>query len=228
MGYIVMGRTEWLEERKKGIGGSDAAAILGLNPFVTNVELWEIKTGRKEQEDISEKECVKFGVAAEDHIRKMFALDYPEFTVSNQEFKTYTNPEYPFIKGSFDGNLLHIPTSKEGVFEAKTGTIRRYTDWVKWGGKNFTEMRIPQNYYCQILHYFLVRKDFEYAVLKARLKEVAVSQDGIFNEQKVHIRHYFIERFKCEADLQRLLTAEIKFWEYVEHDIRPPLILRGI
>ena len=57
-GVSNMGRTEWLQERKKGIGGSDAAAILGLNPYMSNVDLWEIKTGRKEQEDISEKEIV--------------------------------------------------------------------------------------------------------------------------------------------------------------------------
>lgn len=77
-----MGRTEWLQERKKGIGGSDAAAILGLNPYMSNVDLWEIKTGRKEQEDISEKECVKFGVAAEDHLRTLFALDYPRAIIA--------------------------------------------------------------------------------------------------------------------------------------------------
>ena len=217
-----MGRLEWLEERKKGIGGSDAAAILGLNPYMTNVELWEIKTGRKKQKDISNKDCVKFGVAAEDHIRKMFALDYPEFEVNNEEFTTYTNPKYTFIKGSFDGNLLHLPTKRKGIFEAKTGTIRRQQDWEKWNNK------IPQNYYCQILHYFLTRCDRDFAILKARLKEIPRDDSGIFQESKVHIRHYYIDRFNCEADLEILLEAEIKFWSYVEKDERPPLILRGI
>ena len=39
-------REEWLEERKAGIGGSDAATILGLNPYSDNIKLWEIKTKR--------------------------------------------------------------------------------------------------------------------------------------------------------------------------------------
>ena len=217
-----MGRLEWLEERKKGIGGSDAAAILGLNPYVTNVELWEIKTGRKEQKDISDKDCVKFGVAAEDHIRKMFALDYPEFEVTNEEFTTYANTDYPFIRGSYDGQLLYLPTKSKGIFEAKTGTIRSHRDWDKWNNK------IPQNYYCQILHYFLTRKDFDFAVLKARLKELPKDEGTIFKESKVHIRHYFIDRLNCEADLKILLEAEIKFWDYVEKDERPPLLLKGV
>ena len=56
---MTLTREQWLQERKKGIGGSDAAAVLGLNPYMTNVDLWKIKTGRKEQEDISEKPFVK-------------------------------------------------------------------------------------------------------------------------------------------------------------------------
>ena len=71
-----MSRQEWLQERKKGIGGSDAAAIIGLNPYMTNVDLWEIKTGRKEQEDISNKPCVKYGTEAEGPLRELFKLQY--------------------------------------------------------------------------------------------------------------------------------------------------------
>ena len=52
-------REQWLEERKKGIGGSDAATIMGLNPYKTNVDLWEEKTGRKDAEDISDKSYVQ-------------------------------------------------------------------------------------------------------------------------------------------------------------------------
>lgn len=36
---------EWLAFRRKGIGASDAAAVLGLSKWTTNVELWEEKVG---------------------------------------------------------------------------------------------------------------------------------------------------------------------------------------
>lgn len=224
-----MGRTEWLEERKKGIGGSDAAAIIGQNPYMTNVELWEIKTGRKEQEDVSEKDAVKFGVAAEDHIRQMFMLDYPKFYVKHEEFKTYENIKHPFIRGSFDGEITDGETGRNGVLEIKTGTIRRAADWEKWGGIGREyETRIPQNYYIQILHYFLVREDFEFAILKARLTELNYNNSEFFNANRIHIRHYPIERQNCLDDLAYLYEKEEEFWGYVERDEMPPLIIQGV
>ena len=59
----------WLKERSKGIGGSDAACILGLNPYKTNVELWKEKTGRAKAQDISQKPCVIYGKKAEEYAR---------------------------------------------------------------------------------------------------------------------------------------------------------------
>ena len=39
-------RQQWLEVRKQGLGSSDAAAAVGLNPYQSQLELWLIKTGR--------------------------------------------------------------------------------------------------------------------------------------------------------------------------------------
>ena len=63
-------RKDWLEGRKDlhGIGGSDAAAALGLNPWRSNLDLWEIKTGRKAAPDISDNERVRYGQNAEEYI----------------------------------------------------------------------------------------------------------------------------------------------------------------
>ena len=48
----------WLKARGYGIGGSDASAILGMNPYKSNIELFEEKTGRLLPEDISDKTYV--------------------------------------------------------------------------------------------------------------------------------------------------------------------------
>lgn len=71
---------EWLVNRK-GIGGSDASAILGLNPYKTNQELWMEKKGQMYPVDISDKPYVKYGNDAEPLLRALFSLDYPEYTV---------------------------------------------------------------------------------------------------------------------------------------------------
>lgn len=221
-------RTEWLQNRKKGIGGSDAAAIIGLNPYMTNVDLWEIKTGRKEQEDISQKPCVLYGTKAEAHLRELFILQYPDYYVENEPYEIYSNIDYPFIRGTFDGIISDGKSGKLGVLEIKTTTIRRKADLEKWDGQ------IPQNYYCQILHYFLCRSDFEFAILKAELrrddKSYNAESTGLFKEVQTEIRHYFIDRYsdQVKEDLDYLFEEEKKFWEYVEKDERPALLLPKI
>ena len=52
---ILKNRDEWLKNRRKGIGGSEISAVIGCNPYLDNVTLWELKTGRKVPEDISDK-----------------------------------------------------------------------------------------------------------------------------------------------------------------------------
>ena len=64
-------REDWLKARKGFIGGSDAAAVVGLNPYKDNVTLWLEKTGQTVAEDISDKPYVKYGTQAEDHLREL-------------------------------------------------------------------------------------------------------------------------------------------------------------
>ena len=45
-----MNYQQWLEVRKQGIGSSDAATACGLNPYMSMLELWMIKTGRMQQD----------------------------------------------------------------------------------------------------------------------------------------------------------------------------------
>ncbi len=49
---------EWLVNRRNGIGGSEISAVIGENPYMSNVELWELKTGRRQAVDISQKPYV--------------------------------------------------------------------------------------------------------------------------------------------------------------------------
>lgn len=209
-------RQEWLEERKKGIGGSDAATILGLNPYKSNIDLWEEKTGRKEAEDISEKSYVKYGTNAEEHLRELFKLDFPQYEVSHQENKIIKHPTYPFLFASLDGQLVDKETGELGILEIKTTNILQSMQKEKWKDK------IPDNYYCQVLHYLNVT-GYSFAILKAQLK---YDYDG---EIRIETKHYKISRKDVEEDIELLEKKEIEFWnEYVEKDKRPPLLLPEI
>lgn len=211
-----MTREEWLEERKHGIGGSDAATILGLNPYKTTIQLWEEKTGRREAEDISEKPYVKYGTNAEDLLRQLFALDFPQYEVRREENTIIKHPEYPFLFASLDGKLIDKETGEMGILEIKTTNILQSMQKEKWRDK------IPDNYYCQVLHYLNVT-GYSFVILKAQLK---YDYDG---EIKLDTRHYKILREEVEDDLKKLLEEEIEFWtKYVETGIRPPLTLPTI
>ncbi len=204
----------WLKTRNYGIGGSDASAILGMNPYKTNIELFEEKTGRRVAEDISDNPYVKYGTMAEPLIRQLFALDYPEYEVSNHEYRILRSNQYPYMQASLDGELMD-KDGRKGVLEIKTTNILQSMQYEKW------KDRIPDNYYIQVLHYLLVT-GYQFAVLRAHL----ISIWG--NDKRTTVKHYFIERSEVEDDLKMLLQEEQRFWEYVESGRKPPLVLPEI
>lgn len=204
---------EWLASRKK-IGGSDAACILGLNPYRSNIELFDIKTGRAEQEDISDKPYVKYGTEAEKHLRELYALDFPQYKVEYVENNMWENDKYPFAHASLDGYITD-QDGRKGVWECKTTEIINPSQKAKW------DNAIPDNYYIQVLHYLLVT-EFDFAILKAQLKYR--HNDDMWLVTK----HYHIERSEVEEDIKYLAEKEKEFWGYIERNERPPLILPEI
>ena len=140
---------DWLSGRMNGIGGSDASAVVGMNPYKSNINLFEEKTGRRIPEDISGKACVIYGKYAEGPIRELFKLDYPEYVVEHHEFRILRSIQYPFMQASLDGELTD-QDGRRGILEIKTTNILQSMQKEKWRD------RIPDNYYIQVLHYLLV------------------------------------------------------------------------
>ena len=207
-------REEWLEARKNYIGGSDASAIVGMNPYKTNNDLWEEKTGLITPEDISDKPYVKYGNDAEPHLRELFKLDFPQFNVEYVENNMFINDRFPWAHASLDGWLTD-ENGRKGILEIKTTEILQSMQKEKWN------QRIPDNYYIQVLHYLMVT-EFEFAILKAQLKTV-------FNDVPyIQTKHYFIERSEVEGDIEYLAKKELEFWQYVKLVIKPPLVLPQI
>ena len=219
-GYEVVGkrilrtREEWLCNRQKGIGGSEISAVVGRNPYMDNVTLWEIKTGRRKADDISGKPYVKYGTQAEEHLRALFALDFPHYQVLYEENNSFANDRYPFAQASLDGWLVD-ESGRIGVLEIKTTEILRAGQREKW------KDRMPMNYYCQVCFYMAVM-EADFAVLKAQLKT------DFGGDVRIETRHYHIERSEVQEDIDYLMQKGAEFWEYVKSDTRPPLILPEI
>lgn len=204
----------WLKARLYGIGGSDASAVVGMNPYKTNIDLFEEKIGRAVPEDISDKPYVRYGTEAEEHIRALFALDYPEYTVEHHDNRILRSVAYPFMQASLDGELTDAE-GRRGVLEIKTTNILQSMQREKWND------RIPDNYYIQVLHYLLVT-GYDFAILCAHLR----SDWG--DDRRTMVKHYFVERSEIADELDFLLTEEEKFWQYVVSGRKPALILPEI
>lgn len=212
--YVFKSRSQWLDARKNHIGGSDASACVGMNPYKDNVQLWEEKMGLVLPEDISDRDYVKYGTEAEMHLRALFSMDYPQYQVFFDENNMFLNSEYPWMHASLDGELID-EDGRHGILEIKTTNILQSMQKEKWN------QRIPDNYYIQILHYLAVT-ECDFAVLKAQLKS---EWDG---ELRITTKHYFIERKEVEKDIEYLIRAEKRFWDCVVTGKRPDLILPAI
>lgn len=204
-------REEWLNKRTSFVGGSEAAALVGKNPYMTNIDLYRIKTGQQVRENIDNKDYVLYGHNAEPHLRDLFALDYPQYKVGYVDNNIWLNDEYPFAHASLDGWLTD-QDGRKGILEIKTTNILQSMQKEKW------DHRIPDNYYCQVLWYMGVT-GFDFAILKAQLK---YEYDG---DVFLTTKHYQIERSEVEDDINYLMQRGEAFAEYVKQGKEPPLVI---
>jgi len=133
---------EWLQWRKKGIGGSDASVICGVNHYKSPVELWMEKTDQIEPKVAGE--AAHWGTMLEPLIR----VEFTERTglQVKQEHAMLQHSEYPFMLANLDGIALD-PVHGDCVFEAKTAGAYMAHDWVD---------HVPQAYQLQVQHYLAV------------------------------------------------------------------------
>lgn len=208
---------EWLQERKKGLGASDAGTIIGVNKWKSNVELWEEKVGLRQAEDLSHKPYVQYGHDAEPHLRALFALDHPEYRVTYESaYKMIFSDELPFLFATPDGELEEIGTGRHGGLEVKTTEIVRPAQWAEW------DNRIPQTYYAQVCHQMLAA-GWDFVILVAQIKWRTKT-----GEMRKMIKEYPIERADALEDIAFIKTEAVKFWRHVQTKTPPALILPEI
>lgn len=201
--------TDWLKARsKRGIGGSEAAAIVGASPWMTVNDLWSIKTGSKIQKDISDDPFVKQGHRMEGALRELYKAYHPDFKVRYHKYDLLYQAEHPWLFATLDGEIVDS-NSRKGIFEAKTSTPVGKAGWSKW------DCQIPEQYMVQILHQMLAT-GWEFVDLMACL----INQEGDFN-----VRTYHFERSEHEEDLKWLLSKEVEFWDTVQSNTLPPMTL---
>ena len=205
-------REEWLANRKY-IGGSEVAAALGLSPFMTNVELWEYKTGARQPKDISGNAAVEYGVRMEPVLRALYAAEYPEMIVDYHQYDILHQEDFPYIGATLDGDLIERETGRRGILEIKTVQLARKTVWMEWDNK------VPQHYYVQCLGQ-LVATGWDFVDLFAHFRK----WDG-----DTLTKRYRFKREEHEESIAWLKGKIKSYWmQYISTGIRPPMILPDI
>jgi putative phage-type endonuclease len=131
---------EWLEHRRKSIGGSDASAIIGLNTYTSPYTVWADKLGKLPPKE--DNEAMRLGRDLEDYVAKRFT----EATGKKvrRENNILINPDIPFAHANVDRMIV----GEDAGFEAKTTSALNT--------KKFKNGEYPENYYAQCVHYLMV------------------------------------------------------------------------
>ncbi|MCK4153494.1 endonuclease [Ralstonia pseudosolanacearum] len=190
-------REDWLAVRKTGIGGSDAAAAVGLSPFKSQTELWLEKTSRDadipkpDPNDTSEPVfwgtmlepivCAAYSKQTGNRVRRLNSV--------------LRHPTVPFMLGNLDREVVGAPDVQ--ILECKTAGL--------FGARHWQDGP-PEYVVLQVQH--------QLAVTGKQAADVAVLLCG----QRLEV--YRIER--DDELIARLIQLEAEFWRYVETDTPPP------
>lgn len=191
-------RQEWLAERRKGIGGSDVAAILGMSPWATPLTVWLDKTGRAP--DKPETEAMRIGTELEDFVARRYAQETGRVV---QRFNKMLH------KGCFLGNLDRLVVPEGQKVASHMGEIR--TDTLlecKTTSVDWTD-GVPLYYVTQVQHYM---------GLDERLKHADVAA--------LFLTHKRFETYRVVRDdevIKAMQTRLAAWWdEYVVGGKMPP------
>jgi putative phage-type endonuclease len=206
LGHFEPNSEEWHAARRKGIGASEIAAVVGLSPFESAFSLWHRKKGNLPGPDPANP-LFYWGHALEPLVAARYASDHPEFAV--HKVGTYVHSERAWQLANLDralstgdrvgewGQPGALPTA---VLEIKT---TRYGD--NWGPHRSAQ--VPLHVRCQVMQ--------QMDVMGVEFADVAVLIGG--NDY----REYRIDY--DETDALALREAGAAFWASIETDDEPPV-----
>ena len=207
---VCKDREEWLIRRSEiGVGASEVAAICGMSPWLTPMQLWRQKVSGEHGADLSDNAAVQQGIRMEPALREFFKTLHPEFQVEYHAFDILRQKERPHYFATLDGELID-ENGRRGILEIKTANISGKDSLGKW-----RDGQMPSQYYVQVLAQLLAT-GYEYVRLFAAL---------YFLNGDINLKQYEIERSDVEEDLIWLTDKEDEFYRHVIDGTLPPVLL---
>jgi len=148
---LNLSHEEWLNLRKNGIGGSDAGAICGLNPYVSAIHVFRDKTS--DTVNLMDNEAMRQGRDLEDYVASRFS-DATGLKVRRSNMM-YRSTEHPFMIADVDRLIV----GEDAGLECKTASAYNADKW--------KDDKIPAHYLAQCYHYMAVtgKKEWYIAVV---------------------------------------------------------------
>ena len=199
VGTKQLPREDWLAVRKQGIGSSDAAAAVGLNPYKSQLELWLEKTGRDTSlpklDPLDEDSPAYWGNILEPIVATHYSRRSGHRVRRINAVLQHPDPKLAWMLANIDREV--IGTSEVQILECKTAGIN---------GARLWKEGVPEYVQLQVMH--------QLAVTGKQAADVAVLLGG------QHLEVHRIER--DESMIARLIDLERLFWDYVVSDTPPP------
>ena len=137
---VGMSREDWLAERRKSIGGSDAAAVCGLSKWESPYSVWANKRGLTPEKE--QTEAMRQGRDLEGYVAERFC-EGTGLKV-RRENAILINPKYPFAHANVDRMIVGEDAGLECKFTSSLNI------------KRFKDVEFPEDYYVQCVHYLAV------------------------------------------------------------------------
>lgn len=192
-------REDWLDVRKTGIGSSDAAAAVGLNPYQSPLELWLIKTGRDDRlpmiDPHDEESPMYWGTLLEPIVAARYTKRTGHRVRRINAVLQHPDPDKAWMLANIDREIIGADDVQ--ILECKTAGIN---------GARLWKDGVPEYVQLQVHH--------QLAVTGKQSADVAVLLGG------QHLEIHRIER--DEGLIRHLIALERAFWHYVETDTPPP------
>ena len=196
---------EWLEERKKSLGGSDVGAVLGMSEYSSPYTIWAEKTGKLPP--FEGNEWTKLGNDLEGYVAQRFT-EASGLKVVNDK-ATWRNDKYPHLHANIDRRVVGM----------KAGVECKLTS--EFNAKKYKNGEFPDRFYAQCVEYLAVTE------LERWFLAVLIYGKGIKIYQMTRIPDDVVPEW-CEAsvyvddgEIEALVKATADFWEYVKSDQAP-------
>ncbi|CAM3899017.1 putative phage-type endonuclease [Pseudomonas synxantha] len=199
VGTKQLPREDWLTVRKQGIGSSDAAAAIGLNPYKSQLELWLEKTGRDTslpKLDLNDEESPAYwGNILEPIVASHYTKRSGHRVRRINAVLQHPDPKLPWMLANIDREVIGADDVQ--ILECKTAGIN---------GARLWKEGVPEYVQLQVMH--------QLAVTGKQAADVAVLLGG------QHLEIHRIDR--DDSMIARLIDLERLFWDYVVSDTPPP------